>query len=254
MQKVTNDEEISSGSSYENLISAESYPLSTSPAQPLSNIPNSSNTAPKMRPEAPLKPNKNDLNPNPSKFQSIATPQRKGIVHAKELYESVISPQKSVSSIKSFKYAKSKGKKPGKVANEFQRESIIIFAKFRKLFSNFEQKTNLMAKDFEDLSKELMERMEVFNQSKQRFDLAQATSNRIEMSIDQNHLKIQKLSDALKWSRGRDFSDKSNRQVLRKKLGPEKEWLPFKTKKQVHKENLDLFKGHYQKRQIILER
>ena len=129
----------------------------------------------------------------------------------------------------------------------------MIFAKFRELFGNFEKKTQMMTRDFESLSKELMERMEVFNQSKFRFQKASDMIQQIEMNIDQNHSQIQKFSEALKWSKKKDFTDKNNRQILRKKLGKDKTWLPFKTKKQVLKENLELFKGYYQKKQIMLE-
>jgi hypothetical protein len=255
MQKLVEEHEISSTSSYENLISAESGPLSQSPPHTYAQPEQYHSNGHMMKPQPSLLANhKNELNPHiePGKFNVDGTPHSQAVQHPLDLYDSVINPKKSPSSIKSFNYPKKK--KRGGNGDEFQKESIIIFAKFRKLFTNFENKTNMMAKDFENLSNELMERMEVFNQSKLRFDQITETTNKIEMNIDQNHLKIQKFSDALKWTRGKDFSEKRNRQHLRKKLGDEKHWLPFKSKKQVLKENLELFKGFYQKKHLMLER
>lgn len=256
MQIKSNKQTSLSISSYENLISAESMPISESPNRKRSpSLNQRANNFKQINLSHSNANHKNAAgNSKPSQFSQLLTPPKK-ISH--ELYNSVISPEKTPNSIKSFKYMKkpkSKKRGPKSKPQAPEKNTQEIFTKFRKLFSNFELKTQTMAKDFENLSKELMKRMRLFNESKTRFQKSSETSQQIELTIDRNHQRIQRLSDAVKWAKQKDFTQKVHRQTLRRKLGADKEWLPFKTKKQVLKENLDLFKGFYQKKQIYIER
>jgi hypothetical protein len=248
----------SSLSSYENLISEDSMRLSR-------NSPNYFDTPDiinKQQEKSLYDPKKHEYikngirQPTDSNLISSEVSSRR-VSKGGDLYDSVISPKKSPNSIKSFKFS-GKSKKTKKTFSKKEtnsaKESQVIFQKFRELFRNFEEKTQMMAKDFENLSKELMERMQVFNNSKIRYQKASDSTHKIELAIDNNHQKIQKLSEALKWAKGKNFAEKQNRQILRKKIKEDSTWLPFKTKKQVLKENLDLFKGYYQKKQILQER
>ena len=111
-----------------------------------------------------------------------------------------------------------------------------------------------MIDDFESLSSELEERMAVFSKTQKIFQDTQQLGNRVEHSIDHNHLYIQKLSDILKFVKEKNIQELKDRSLLKKKSGEDISWMPFKSKRQILEENLNMFRQFYYKKQAELER